>query len=100
MILPRAHQRRLLNTNMLERLSQSIKQRTRVARIFPNEKSCLRLITSVLLEIHEDWISGRLYFNMTADKNPYNDLPVAENSQEEVVQEPINLGLSPIALNA
>lgn len=93
MILPRAHWRRLSNTNMLERLSQSIKQRTRVARIFPNEKSCLRLITSVLLEIHEDWISGRRYFNMT------NDLLVAENSQEEVVQEPINLDLLPLAVN-
>ena len=56
MILPLSHRRRMSSTNMLERLNESIRQRTRVARIFPNEKSCLRLITAVLLEIHEDWI--------------------------------------------
>ena len=29
--------------------------RTRVARLFPNEASCLRLVSPVLMEISEDW---------------------------------------------
>ena len=41
--LPSSHQRRLRTTNMLERLNQEIKRRTRVATLFPNEASLLRL---------------------------------------------------------
>ena len=38
--LPSSHQRRRLRTtNMLERLNQEIKRRTRVATLFPNEAS-------------------------------------------------------------
>lgn len=65
--LPPGHRRRMSNTNMLERLSESVKQRTKVARIFPNDQSCLRLTTAVLLEIHEDWICSGQYLNMSSD---------------------------------
>ena len=44
----------------MERLNEEIKRRTRVARLFPNEASCLRLVSAVLMEISEDW--------QTADK--------------------------------
>jgi len=66
--LPSNHRRRMCSTNMLERLNQEIKRRTKVVRIFPNENSCLRLVSSVLLEIHEDWISSRRYLNMERQK--------------------------------
>ena len=42
--LPRAHHKHLKSTNMLERLNEEIKRRTRVVRIFPNPASCLRLL--------------------------------------------------------
>ena len=58
---PEAHRRLLRTTNGLERLSQEIRRRTRVARLFPNEASCLRLITAVVMEISEDWETGRAY---------------------------------------
>jgi transposase-like protein len=45
----------LRTTNLLERVNEEIKRRTRVARLFPNEASCLRLVTAVLMEIAEDW---------------------------------------------
>jgi transposase-like protein len=61
---PRAHQRRLRTSNYLERLSQEIKRRTRVVRVFPNELSCLRLISAILMEIGEEWEYGRLYLEM------------------------------------
>ncbi|WP_083760059.1 IS256 family transposase [Rubrobacter xylanophilus] len=40
---PESHRRRIRTTNGLERLNQEIKRRSRVVRIFPNERSCLRL---------------------------------------------------------
>jgi hypothetical protein len=39
--LPRQHHKHLKSTNMLERLNEEIKRRTRVVRIFPNAASCL-----------------------------------------------------------
>jgi putative transposase len=61
------HWRRIRTSNMLERTSQEIKRRTRVVRIFPNPASCLRLISAVLMEISEDWETGRIYLNMAPD---------------------------------
>ena len=61
---PRAHQKRLRTSNYLERLNQEIKRRTRVVRVFPNEKSCLRLISAILMEVSEEWEYGRLYLRM------------------------------------
>lgn len=53
--LPPSHRRKLRTTNLVERLNQEIRRRTRVARLFPNEASCLRLVSAVLMEISEDW---------------------------------------------
>ncbi|MBU2495590.1 MAG: IS256 family transposase, partial [Candidatus Omnitrophica bacterium] len=66
--LPEEHRKRLATNNLLERLSQSVKQRTRLVRIFPNRDSLLRLITAVLQEIHEDWITGHRYLDMSKNK--------------------------------
>ena len=49
---------------MLERVSQEIRRRTRVVRIFPNEASCLRLVSAILMEISEDWQIGRIYLSL------------------------------------
>jgi len=62
--LPAAHRRRLRTTNMLERINKEIKRRTRVATLFPNEQSALRLVTAVLMEISEDWETNRTYLAM------------------------------------
>lgn len=62
--LPVAHRRRLRTTNMLERVNKEIKRRTRVATLFPNEQSALRLVTAVLMEISEDWETNRTYLTM------------------------------------
>jgi transposase-like protein len=62
--LPESHRRRLRTTNGLERVNEEIKRRTRVARLFPNEASLLRLVSAVLSEISEEWETGRRYLNM------------------------------------
>ncbi len=63
--LPRAHHKHLKSTNMLERLNEEIKRRTRVVRIFPNTDSCLRLIRALCVETHETWLEDSRYLNMT-----------------------------------
>jgi len=63
--LPRQHHKHLKSTNMLERLNEEIKRRTRVVRIFPNTESCLRLIRALCVETHEAWLEDNRYLNMT-----------------------------------
>jgi transposase-like protein len=60
---PRSHQRRIRTANMLERLNQEIKRRTRVVGIFPNEAACSRLISAFLMEKSEAWLTGRKYLS-------------------------------------
>lgn len=55
--------RKISSTNMLERLSREIRRRTNVVGIFPNQDSYIRLVTSYLIEYHEDWSTGRSYIN-------------------------------------
>jgi len=66
LMIPLAHRRRLRTTNGLERLNKEIKRRTRVATLFPNEASLLRLASAVLSEISDDWETDRAYLNMEA----------------------------------
>jgi len=58
---PQAHRVRLRTTNGLERINRELKRRTRVASIFPNSASCLRLISALLTEFDEDWMTGKIY---------------------------------------
>jgi len=59
--LPPSHRQRLRTTNMLERLNRELKRRTRVATLFPNAASLLRLVTAVLIEVSEEWETGKRY---------------------------------------
>jgi transposase-like protein len=59
--LPPTHRVRLRTTNMLERVNRELKRRTRVATLFPNEASLLRLVTAVLMELSEEWETGKRY---------------------------------------
>ena len=59
--LPPAHRPRLRTTNMLERLNRELKRRTRVATLFPNEAALLRLVSAILIEVSEEWETGKRY---------------------------------------
>ena len=58
---PIEHRRSIRTTNSLERINREIRRRTRVVSIFPNEASCLRLISALLMEISEEWQIGKRY---------------------------------------
>jgi transposase-like protein len=62
--LPENQRKKLRSTNMIERLNKEIKRRTRVATLFPNEASLLRLVSSILVETSEEWESGKRYLPM------------------------------------
>jgi len=77
---PAEHQARIRTTNGMERLSQELKRRTRVVRIFPNWESCLRLVSALAMEQSDEWISGRRYLDvtlLTAQHGEPLTLPVA-----------------------
>ena len=56
---PLEHRRSIRTTNSLERINKEIRRRTRVVGVFPNEASCLRLISARLMEISKDWQIGK-----------------------------------------
>lgn len=68
--LPEAHQRRLRTSNALERVNQELKRRTRVASLFPNEASLLRLTSALLCKISDEWTSTKIYLNMNPTDPP------------------------------
>ncbi|KUG19235.1 hypothetical protein ASZ90_009132 [hydrocarbon metagenome] len=41
-----------------------MKRRTKVAGVFPNDESLLRLIGAILMDINEEWVTGRKYLTM------------------------------------
>lgn len=74
---PQKHRKRIRTTNGIERVNREIKRRSRVAVLFPNDESALRLVTGVLIEIHEEWITGRQYLDMS-------ELGMSESPQKEI----------------
>jgi len=72
--LPVSLRKPLRTTNMLERLNQEIKRRTRVARIFPSVQSYERLAGSILVRTDEDWqAAGRKYLDVELLKEALED---------------------------
>jgi len=65
--IPEGHRRRLKSTNLHEWMNKELKRRTRVATLFPNEASLLRLVSAVCSEISEDWEAGRKYITVETD---------------------------------
>lgn len=61
---PEAHRIRLRTTNGLERINRELRRRTRVASIFPNPDSCLRLVSALLAELDDEWMTSKVYLNL------------------------------------
>jgi transposase-like protein len=54
---PEKIRKRVRTSNGIERINKEIKRRSRVATLFPNTESAVRLVTGVLVEIHEAWVA-------------------------------------------
>ncbi|MGV8025292.1 MAG: IS256 family transposase [Anaerolineaceae bacterium] len=66
---PLEHRRSIRTTNSLERINKEIRRRTRVVGVFPNEASCLRLVSALLMEISEEWQIGKHYCAARVSEN-------------------------------
>lgn len=64
---PASFRRLLRTTNGVERLHREVRRRARVVSIFPNPASCLRLVSAILAEISEEWLTGRTYLTFESD---------------------------------
>jgi putative transposase len=54
---PMDHRLLIRTTNMVERMHREVRRRARVVSIFPNPASCLRLVSAVLIEISDEWMT-------------------------------------------
>ena len=69
-LLPPEHRLRLRTSNLLVNLNKQIRRRTRVASLFPNPDSLLRLVSAITSELSDDWLAAKSYLNM----NPLSQL--------------------------
>jgi len=89
MTFPPEHWTRIYSTNPLERLNREVKRRTNVVGIFPDADAVLRLVGSVLIEVHEEWQTGRRYFSLESMRKLKGPI-------EEHLTRPSPLRLAPI----
>lgn len=82
MDFPVEHKKRIRTTNLLERFNGEIKRRTKVIRIFPDNRSADRLICAIAMEQNEEWLSGRKYLDMDCLKG--HKLP-GSNTEDKVL---------------
>ena len=87
---PQAHWRKIWSTNPLERLNGEIKRRTNVVGVFPNDASVARLVTTVVVETHDEWaVAERRYLSEESMAKLY-----AKPDPQPVLEEP------PLAITA
>ena len=54
--------KRLWTSNAIERTNEELKRRTKVVGVFPNRDAVLRLVGSILADMHDNWeCSGKRY---------------------------------------
>jgi len=58
------HWKKIRTTNGLERINKELKRRSRVVGAFPNDGALLRLGVTILMDINEEWLTGRKYLSM------------------------------------
>lgn len=61
---PKEHWKKIRTTNGLERINKELKRRSRVVGAFPNDEALLRLGVAILMDINEEWLTGRKYLSM------------------------------------
>jgi putative transposase len=61
---PKEHWQKIRTVNVVERINQEQKRRTRIVRLFSSIESCERLVVTIAMRIHEEWGSGKKYMNM------------------------------------
>ena len=93
---PKHHRHKIRTTNLIEGvINKDLKQRSRVVGVFTNQESCMRYVCMRLMEIDEEWQTGRRHMKINKeDQFLQVDDPLLEeikqikegvNTQEELV---------------
>jgi len=64
---PRAHWKKIRTTNLVERINKELKRRSRPVGAFPSDRSLMRLAGCIMININEEWITGKKYLSMDED---------------------------------
>lgn len=59
-----AHRRLVLPPHGLARVNKDLQRRAALVGLFPNEASCLRLVSALLMGTREEWVLGRAYLTL------------------------------------
>lgn len=82
--LPASYRRFMRTSNHLERVNKELKRRSKVIGVFPNEASLLRLMGSVLIELHERYT---LEQKLNISKEDKEALPLCKNQLRRIAIE-------------
>ena len=66
---PRRHWRRIRTTNGIERINKELKRRSRAVGAFSNDESLLRMTVCIMMDINEEWITGKRYLSLEDEGN-------------------------------
>jgi len=69
-------------------LNEELRRREKCIRIFPDEKSYLRLFDAILQGYSDDWISGKLYLSEPMER-------IRENQKRSISFKATRDGLEP-----
>jgi len=101
---PTAHWSKIKSTNPIERLNEELRRREKCIRIFPNEKSCMRLLGAIMQGYSEDWTSGKIYLSEPMERIKENRIkPIPFESPRDGIK-PCSVGyassagLNPVAI--
>jgi len=61
---PRVHWKKIRTTNVIERINKELKRRSRPVGAFPSDNSLMRLAGCIMININEEWITGKKYLSM------------------------------------
>jgi len=89
MVFPKEYWTRIYSNNVLERLNKEVKRRTNVVGVFPDQRSVIRLVGSILKEKADDWQIEKRYFSLESMRKLYERLPL-------IMAEPIPFTLAPV----
>ena len=64
MTFPAEHWSGIYSTSPLERAEGEVKRRTDVVGIFPDADAMLRPVGSALIDLNDEWETGRRYFSL------------------------------------
>jgi transposase-like protein len=61
------HWKRIRTTNVIERINKELKRRSRPVGAFPSDQSLMRLAGCIMININDEWVTGKKYLTMDVE---------------------------------